>query len=121
MAAPAVKESAVSRGLRVPTSLRSAAAMALERDKEAAAARRKRVDDQAIVRKVCGQDVRLPHDTACNQPSPEGTWFCVCRFGQEVLANELRACPRVCLAHPTHSLAIRSIAGLTYAPQTERL
>ena len=51
-AAPAAKESAVSRGLRVPTSLRSAAAMAMEREEEAAAARRKRVDDQAIVRKV---------------------------------------------------------------------
>ena len=55
-AAPAARESAVSRGLRVPTSLRSAAAMALERDEEAAAARRKRVDDQAIVRKVRTSD-----------------------------------------------------------------
>ena len=51
-ASPAVRESAVSGGLRVPTSLRSAATMALEREEEAAAARRKRIDEMAIVRKV---------------------------------------------------------------------
>ncbi len=51
-ASPAARESAVSGGLRVPTSLRSAATMALEREEEAAAARRKRIDELAIVRKV---------------------------------------------------------------------
>ena len=61
----------MSRGLRVPTSLRSAATMALERDEEAAAARSKRIDDMAIVRKVSAAHVSGGDCAACNLVSSE--------------------------------------------------
>ena len=101
-ASPAPKESAVSGGLRVPTSLRSAAAMALEREEEAAAARRKRIDEMAIVRKVS-----FPGDllvTLLGRCCLDVIWFSIVAIS--VRRAGFGPCDNVCQLQSQHSRAV---------------